>query len=181
MSQPPVSGISGTGGTSAQSSPSDTEFESEHKAELAKGADPEGKISLDEVRTTYYAATGKTSDIVRQLAFAGIAFIWVFSGGNVVSASHGHLAVPGDLENAGICFVIALALDLIQYAYRSAAFGIAQWNREKQEERDKQKKGQKYELPRPINYPTLACFWLKVAAIVVGYGFLAFGIATKVN
>jgi hypothetical protein len=181
MTESNASGTSGTGGTSAQSSPADTKFESEHKAELAKGADPEGKIRLDEVRITYYAATAKTSDIVRQLAFAGIAFIWVFSGGNVVSTSHGHLTVPSDLENAGICFVVALVLDLIQYAYRSAAFGIAQWSREREEDRDEEKRGKKYELPRPINYPTLACFWLKVAAIVVGYGLLAFGIAAKVN
>ena len=34
-------------------------------------------MKIHELRSTYYEASGKVSDISRQLAFAGIAVIWV--------------------------------------------------------------------------------------------------------
>lgn len=35
-------------------------------------------MKLQDVRSTYYELSGKTSDLVRQLGFAGIALIWLF-------------------------------------------------------------------------------------------------------
>jgi hypothetical protein len=134
--------------------------------------------SVENIQGTYAKASGKTSDIARQLSLAGVAFIWIFSGGNVVTTSQGHLVVTNDLLAAGLCFVIALGLDLLQYVYRSIAFGFLGWFREKKLQNNKVIDTL---VPRPLNYPTLFCFWAKVAAVITGYIFLGFGIANKIH
>jgi hypothetical protein len=87
-----------------------------------EAAAPSGTLSLEQVHEAYYQATGKTSDIVRQLSFAGIGMIWILSGGSLTPTRQ--LDIDNDLLLAGLGLVVALALDLAQYAYRSAAWGI---------------------------------------------------------
>ena len=43
------------------------------------------KSKLSEFKEDYYHFTGKLSDINRQIAFAGIALIWVFKKGKEVN------------------------------------------------------------------------------------------------
>jgi hypothetical protein len=69
-----------------------------------------------EVKELYYFNTGKTSDISRQLAFAGFAVIWIFKDTN--------LKVPNELIIPGIFLGITLLLDIFQYFFLGTAWWI---------------------------------------------------------
>jgi hypothetical protein len=80
-------------------------------------------MTLESVRGRYSYYTGKTSDIVRQLGFAGIALIWLFRGN---SGTH----VPRDLLVVAIVIAGALACDLAQYIVGSLVWGKLQRTKE---------------------------------------------------
>jgi|RhiMetdeSRZDD1v2_1073273.scaffolds.fasta_scaffold195909_4 hypothetical protein len=73
--------------------------------------------TLKDYRATFYEFTGKASDISRQLAFAGIALIWIFK-----SERTGSFAIPQDLVRPGILIIASLALDLVQYCIASVTW-----------------------------------------------------------
>ena len=85
----------------------------------AKSADT---LSLDAIHETYYEASGKASDIARQLSFAGIGMLWLLSGSSLTPTRR--LDIDNDLLVIGLALVSALAFDFLQYAYRSAAWGL---------------------------------------------------------
>jgi hypothetical protein len=68
-------------------------------------------MNLQGYRDTFYFFTGKVSDISRQLAFAGIAIIWIFKK-DVPGTG---LTVPRELLLPGVFIVLALGFDLLQY------------------------------------------------------------------
>jgi len=68
-------------------------------------------MNLQDYRDDFYTYSGKASDISRQLAFAGIAIIWIFK--KEVPATG--LTVPRELILPGILIVLALGVDLLQY------------------------------------------------------------------
>jgi hypothetical protein len=117
-------------------------------------------MKREDLRQAYYDLTAKVSDITRQLALAGIALVWLFK-----SESHGRAEVPHALLLPATFAVIALALDLTQYLYASAAWGI--FNR-LQERRDVSPEAE-FSAPPAMNWPTLVFFWSKVAFVVLAY------------
>ena len=66
-------------------------------------------MNLQDYRDDFYTYSGKASDISRQLAFAGIAIIWIFK--KKVPATG--LTVPSELILPGILIVLALGVDLL--------------------------------------------------------------------
>ena len=50
---------------------------------------PTQSQTLTNIRETYYEASGTASSVVRQLALARLAFVWVFSG-----EAHAQAIVP---------------------------------------------------------------------------------------
>ena len=70
-------------------------------------------MKIHEIRDAYYEASGTVSDISRQLAFAGIAVIWVLKVGD----GSGGIPFSSELVIPLYCFVSALGLDLLQYVY----------------------------------------------------------------
>jgi hypothetical protein len=119
-------------------------------------------MNLKDAREYYYALSGKASDAARQLAFAGIAVIWVFKA----DAGPGKLGVPQGLHWAGLCLVVSLALDLLQYAIGSAVW--ASFHR-LQEQKDAIAADTEFEAPRWLNWPALAFFWGKIGAVGIAY------------
>jgi hypothetical protein len=109
----------------------------------------------------YRASTEMLSSLVRQLAFAGIAIVWLFSDTQNLRA----VSIPDDLTRAAILIVAALSCDFMQYVYRSAAWGIVNRRRElgKLVEREAGP------FPAWINWPSLGCFWAKVLLLVAAY------------
>jgi hypothetical protein len=117
-------------------------------------------MKLSDVRENYNYFSGKASDIVRQLGFAGIAVIWVFK-----TDIAGRPAVPTELLPAAILIVIGLALDFLHYIIGSLIW--ATYNGIK--ERAGTTAATEFLAPRPINWPTLSVFWLKILVMSAAY------------
>ncbi len=128
-------------------------------------------MKVHEMRDAYYEASGKVSDISRQLAFAGIAVIWVLK----VGSKSGGIPFSTELVIPLYCFVAALGFDLLQYVYKSivwAALNYYHWDRCKDNQAE-------IEVSEKVNWPTNAFFWGKVIAICYGYVELLFFIHSK--
>jgi len=116
-------------------------------------------VTLKEARGAYDYFSGKLSEIVRQLSFAGIAVVWMFK-----SESGG---VPFDVALLMPLrfFVVSLALDLAHYGYGSLAWGRFAHVQEKQGVTD----DHNVDPPDHINWPSIAFFWLKSVSCALGY------------
>jgi len=115
-------------------------------------------MNLEEIRAKNWERTGRASDVARQLSFAGIAGIWAMrEPGTLLSYS---------LRLAAALFILALALDFIQYAWSATFWSF--WHRRKEKE------GAAGELlfPRWFNWPADWCFYPKLAAVLIGYAVL---------
>jgi len=129
-------------------------------------------MNINDYRETYYALSGKASDVCRQLAFAGIALIWIFK-----EDKGGPLAVPDALLLPAALFVIALALDLVQYVYGSLAWGaFSRYHEGRQISATAE-----LSAPMYINWPTLFCFWLKLTLCIVSYALVLTHIASLLS
>ena len=117
-------------------------------------------MKLADCLERYEYFSGKASDILRQLGFAGIALIWVFR-------DESQYNIPAELVPAGILIVIGLALDLLHYVTGTAIWGI--YHRWKERHGGK---GTEFLAPRSINWPTLTLFWGKVFAMIGAYFFI---------
>lgn len=84
-------------------------------------------MKLEDTRESYQFFSGKASEIVRQLGFAGIAVIWVFK----VTVGDRQV-VPPELLPAGILLVSGLTLDLLHYVIGTLIWGIYNRSKEKQ-------------------------------------------------
>lgn len=116
--------------------------------------------------------SGKASELSRQLAFAGIAVIWIFKN----SASRG--IIPDDFVFPMFFFVLALAFDLLQYILGSVEWGIFT----KIQEAKYKCKNEDQEVdssPVWINYPHNLCFILKIAMIAIGYSSMIANLSTR--
>lgn len=129
-------------------------------------------MKLAEVRNDYYGFTSKASDVARQLAFAGIAVVWIFKAGDTA-----HPSIPGALLPPLLSFGVALGLDLLQYAFASAIWGIFSWRKERWIERHSATKDEEFQAPECLNWPALIFFWGKIAAAAIGHALLIAHIA----
>jgi len=119
-------------------------------------------MKLEDTRQAYYDATGKASDITRQLALAAIAIVWIFK----IDQPKGAMAVPHALLWPSVLAIAALSFDLLQYVYRSAAWGI--FNRYKELKTNLNEEAE-FEAPTGLNWPSLAFFVLKLIAVGACY------------
>lgn len=120
-------------------------------------------MKLKDALENYYHNTGKTSEIVRQLGFAGIAIVWVFKADVA-----GRLTVPQDLIPAALLLVAGLTLDLLQYVAGSLIWGI--YHRTKESDGTTQET--EFLAPRQVNWPALFFFWSKTVVMVTAYGLI---------
>ncbi|HSU16310.1 hypothetical protein [Longimicrobium sp.] len=116
--------------------------------------------TLAEARESYYTLSGKASDAVRQLGFAGIAVIWVFK-----SETRGAVSVPDALLLPGLLTVAGLFLDLLQYVFATVLWSTFIRRRE----RAGTLPGDLITAPPSINWPANTCFYLKIALILAAY------------
>ena len=117
-------------------------------------------MDLESVRDAYYEASKKASEIARQLSFAGIALIWIFK-----QEKGGISDLPGVLLLPAALFVIALALDLIQYFLASGIWSLYARHLESQGIAE----DAEVDAPVWFNWPTLFCFWVKLVFVILGY------------
>ena len=119
-------------------------------------------MKIYELRDAYYEASGVVSVISRQLTFAGIAVIWLLK----VGSNSGGIPFSGELLIPLYCFVLALSVDLLQYVYKTIAWGSLNyiyWRAHKDNEAE-------IDVTPKINWPTNVLFWGKIA--LLGYGYL---------
>ena len=108
--------------------------------------------------------TGKASDIARQLAFAGIAFIWIFKLEN-----SGAITLPDNLQKPVILLVTCLTFDLLQYIYGAAAWGLFYRFQEKKLTPGPNRADTDIRANKFINWPSNFLFWGKLIAIAIAY------------
>ena len=83
-------------------------------------------MTLEEAREHYYSHSGQASSAARQLAFAGIAAVWILSTDNdLIPVEFSGLLLPLLLFVSGIFF------DLVQYYYLASFWGIFARQKEK--------------------------------------------------
>lgn len=118
-------------------------------------------MNLDEVKKVYQDSSGKLSDIIRYLGFAGIALIWMFKADVA-----GNKVLPDDLRWPTILIVIGLTLDMIQYLYHAIAYRLYFLVKEKSKDITKQSQFKSSVwLPRPI----WVLWFLKSISIIVAF------------
>jgi len=113
----------------------------------------------------YKEFSGKASDVARQLAFVGVAIIWIFK----VEGPQG-LMLPKQLLFPSILLVSGLAADLLQYMVATFI-----WDRfHRYHEKKLKEEGDAPELvaPRCLILPILIFFWLKLFLVIFAYVFL---------
>ncbi len=105
-------------------------------------------------------ASDKSSEINRQLAFAGIAIIWVFK-----TDSGGRQIVPNDLFLPGLFLVLSLTFDLLQYVIKSEIWYRVTRKKEKARVNE-------FTVSPWINYPADILYWAKIIATLIAYALL---------
>jgi len=117
-------------------------------------------MNIDDARQSYYEHSGKLSDVNRQLAFAGIAVIWIFA-----TITKGEITLPDNLIFPLYLFIIVLALDLFHYIALAWFWGGFQQIKEWQDVSE----SEEFKAPRWINTPGWTFWMLKVIANIWAY------------
>ncbi len=121
-------------------------------------------MKLADYRTDFYTFSGKASDFCRQLAFAGIALIWVFKSDGIRGPT-----LPDNLTWPAALIVLALAFDLTHYLVASCIWRSFYRGKEKAgvtESDDTLSHDPALELPIWL------LFIFKIAAVSAAYFFL---------
>ena len=107
-------------------------------------------------------ATGKASEISRQLSLAGIAVIWLFKTSDVAKPIAENMLLP-------LWFLLsALVLDLFQYLYTGIIWAAFSRRREKQHG-SSAGTTEIADSPDWINYPAWFIFGAKICVLAYGY------------
>jgi hypothetical protein len=117
-------------------------------------------MKLADARSAYETLSGKVSDIVRQLALAGVGLIWLFRIG-----AEKNPELDQNLLRAALFIFLALLLDFLQYLVGTITWF---WYF-----RSKEKQGvaldDEFLAPENLNWPTWALFYLKSISMLVAY------------
>jgi len=120
---------------------------------------------LSDYKATYEEASGKVSDLTRQMALAGIAIVWIFRQPDVQAN-----IICKELIPPLLFFITSLTFDILQYIYKTVAWAIFFRTKENQ---TKKKNPDPPMTANPImNYPTWTLFALKVIFLIIGYIFI---------
>lgn len=124
-------------------------------------------MRLSVAREGYYAHSASASSSARQIAFGGIAIVWLFNSPSDLQA----IRLPSELLLPVAFLATALALDLLQYTSSALLWG--QFAR-RIERRMSHRLSEDPEMDASpyLNWPGLACFWVKIASVCIAYWFL---------
>ena len=121
-------------------------------------------MNLADYRAAYYELSGKASDVARQLAFAGIALIWIFHERGAAP-----IAIPRALVAPAALFICGLGFDLLQYLCGALIWGAFHRYQEKRLGPESKKA---LSAPAWFNWPGLFFFWSKLFLVLGGYALL---------
>jgi len=136
-------------------------------------------VKVDEGWQDYRLRTSKLSDVVRSLAFAGIALLWVFSNG--AQAPVGPIHLPGGLHGPAFALLATLVLDLLGQSY--SVMGVRWFTRGAEKRRNELQSAAQaeFEFTYPVWFPLPAevIFALKLVAVLVAYIWLGASLASS--
>lgn len=135
-------------------------------------------MKLLEMREAYEYASGKLSDITRQLAMAGFAIIWIFNG------SVNDFVLPAELILPCILLCAALLTDVFQYISSTAIWHyvyvknrkLLKNNLDNAEKDDCDLDGKE---PKYVNKPIWFFFWTKITLLIIAYMLIGIFFITK--
>ena len=124
--------------------------------------------TLSEIDQTKQNATGKASDVARQLAFAGLAVVWIMreASGNPIGS---------ELVAPLVLLVASLSLDLLQYVWCSFIWTMFYNYHFEKHKSDKAE----VDIPDWTNWPSYLFFWLKILALTLGWGCIGDVVITR--
>lgn len=114
-------------------------------------------MNLDDTKDQGNYYSEKSSDILRQLGFAGIAIFWIFKNDK---ALHDKLLVPLAL------ILVALSIDLFQYLYGTIVYRIHHVRMSKQTNMDR---SVEFTIRRLAIVPITIAFWIKALLTAASY------------
>jgi hypothetical protein len=135
------------------------------------------RIDVAKAQERFETRSTKASDVSRQLALAGIATAWVFSGSTKL-LNPGVQIPPGFLAS-GLLFVVGLACDFFQYVAATASWGI--YARVKELQVMAGRETEPFVSPRWLNWGALLFFLLKLLAVLAGYIVLGIALANRIK
>ena len=123
----------------------------------------------------------KAGDIARQVAFAGLATIWIFRLDSVATT-----LLPTELVRPAALLVLTLAFDLLEYVAGTLIWGTRpSFVLKAREQRnlwakvlfsvDRLPGGNEHLVSRPVRW----LFWLKISALISAYALLLRFLAPK--
>lgn len=116
------------------------------------------------VRDTFLESSIQLSNNIRTLALAAIGIIWVF---RVTNESNHAYSLDPDLITAAFWIFFCLAIDMLHYLYRTAAYEIAKGSIYKKNKSPGE--DEEFEVWDHINKPTTCIFYAKLGALLWGY------------
>ena len=122
-------------------------------------------VKLSEYKQDYYQISGLASSTSRQLAFAGIALIWIFKTGNSPP-----IALPKDLLFPSGFLIFGLACDLLQYLFATVIWGS--FHRYHEKKKNAIEEDSTIGAPKYLNWPTNLLFYSKILSVLIAYYFL---------
>jgi hypothetical protein len=118
-------------------------------------------VKIEKIRSDFEQTSDTLSQLVRQLAFARIAVIWILR----VGEKTGNIPYSDVLFTPLRMFVIGLILDVSQYALKTFILWAANtyfWLKHKDEKKDVTLSGW-------WNLPAYGCFIAKTIFVLLGY------------
>jgi hypothetical protein len=127
-----------------------------------------GPITLDGARNFYSDNTRSLSAVARQLAFAGLAIVWIFK-----VTSNGSPSIPGNLRVPALLLIGTLAADLLQYICSASSWGLFELLMERKFQTEELNEAdQKFGAPNSINWLGNSFLMIKVGLLAVAYVWL---------
>lgn len=122
-------------------------------------------MKLSDYKNTYYEFSGLTSGVARNLAFAGIALVWIFK-----TESEPTPRIPQQLIIPTVMLALTLTFDLLQYIAGTFVWGVFQWYHERKLHNITE--DPELDSPSWLKLPQFSFFVLKLATVLSAYLFI---------
>jgi len=136
-------------------------------------------VDYAEARENYYSHSGSASIVSRQLALAGLALIWILSGGGTSAPSE--IEIRGRLAAPLVLFVLGLGFDLLQYVYLALAWRLFTRRTELRLKAANPTgwREDQFQAPPMLNRPGEVLMILKLLTVVTAYVWFGQAVATQ--
>lgn len=122
-------------------------------------------MKLSGYKKDYQELSGLASTACRQLAFGGIALIWVFKNNDGLL-----ITLPNSLMIPAGFLALSLTCDLLQYVFAAIIWGT--FHRYNEKKKSNTEDDPLILAPFYFNIPANTCFVLKIASVTTAYFFI---------